>query len=45
MEQSLIAGDSQLQAFVNQVRGKAPRFVMQVEADALVAEAERLLQG
>ncbi len=45
LEQSLTAGDSQLQAFVNQTRGKAPRFITQAAADALVAEAERLLQG
>lgn len=45
LEQSLLAGDSQLQAFVNKVRGKAPRLITQAAADALVAEAERLLQG
>jgi hypothetical protein len=36
---------SQLQAFANQVAGKAPRFVTQAAADALVAEANRLIDG
>ena len=45
LEQSLIAHDAQLRAFINQVRGKAPRFITQAAADALVAEAARLLHG
>jgi hypothetical protein len=35
---------SQIQAFANQTAGKAPAFVTQAAADALVGEAERLLQ-
>ena len=34
---------SQLRAFANQVAGKAPRFVTQAAADALVAETNRLI--
>jgi len=36
---------SHLQAFANQTAGKAPRFVTQEAADALVAEANRLIGG
>jgi len=36
---------SQLQAFANQTAGKAPTFVTQEAADALVAEANRLIGG
>jgi hypothetical protein len=44
LEQSRISGDDQLRAFIAQVEDKAPRFIDQAAADALVAEAERLLQ-
>jgi predicted extracellular nuclease len=37
--------DAQLRAFINQVRGKTPRFITQAAADALVAEAQRLLDA
>ena len=36
---------AQLQAFINQVQGKAPQFVTQAAADALAAEAAALLGG
>ncbi|MFL5946666.1 MAG: lamin tail domain-containing protein [Gaiellaceae bacterium] len=36
---------SQLQAFANQTAGKAPRFVTQEAADALVSETNRLIGG
>ncbi len=37
------AYQAQLQAFINQVQGKAPKFVTQAAADALSAEAAALL--
>jgi len=37
--------NGQIQAFANQTRGKAPRFVTPAAADALAGEAERLLEG
>ena len=45
LEQSRTAGDAQLQAFINQVKGKTPQFVTQTAADALVAEARLVLAG
>ena len=45
LEQSRKVGDAQLRAFINQVQGKAPRFVTQAAADALVAEARLVLAG
>ena len=45
LEQSRTAGDDQLQAFINQVKGKTPQFVTQTAADALVAEARLVLAG
>jgi uncharacterized protein len=39
------AFDAQIRAFANQVAGKAPRFVEQGAAGALVAEANRLIEG
>lgn len=38
-------GDDQLRAFVGQVRDKTPAFITQTAANALVAEAQLLLQG
>lgn len=45
LEQSKKVGDAQLQSFINQVRGKTPRWITQAASDALVAEAELLLDG
>ncbi|HEX6131657.1 MAG TPA: endonuclease, partial [Actinomycetota bacterium] len=44
LEQARRAGDDQLRAFIAQVEDKTPRFITPAAADALVAEAERLLQ-
>ncbi|NUT54628.1 MAG: hypothetical protein HOQ03_01420, partial [Thermoleophilia bacterium] len=38
-------GDDQLRAFIGQVRDKTPRFITPTAADALVLEAQLLLQG
>jgi uncharacterized protein len=45
LTQSRKAGDAELQTFIDQVEDKTPRFITQVAADALVAEATLLLQG
>jgi predicted extracellular nuclease len=39
------AFEAQIRAFANQTAGKAPRFVTQEAADALIAEANRLIGG
>jgi predicted extracellular nuclease len=38
-------GAAQLEAFIEQVRDKTPRFITRTAADALVLEAQLLLQG
>ncbi len=45
LNQARAVGDAQLQAFANQAQGKAPQFIDQDIADALAAEAQRVIQA